>query len=317
MVVEERMGQAASVESPDCLLCGSSSARTLFIARDRLLGRPGEFPVVRCTSCGLVFLRPRPSPSALGSFYPDTYYPLDQQPSREAFAVAEGLLARITEWRRGQRLETPSILDIGCGTGLFLHLAHEAGLRVRGIELSESAVAYARANYGLDVHHGTLENADLPEESFDIITMWHVLEHLPSPVEALRRVARLLRPGGLLLLGVPNIGSIEARIFGRRWFSLDAPRHLSHFTPRTLAAALIAAGLIPRRIIHSPGTAGLVYSVMGDLTGVMLKLRGRPLSDSTYHRAANVLHRVARPLCAGAARIGRGGALEAYAIKPE
>lgn len=316
MVVEKRLEQAASVESPDCPLCGSSSAQTLFIARDRLLGRPGEFSVVRCTGCGLVFLRPRPSPLALGSFYPDTYYPLDQQPSREAIAVAEGLLARITEWRRGQRLQAPSILDIGCGTGLFLHLAQEAGLRVRGIELSESAVAYARAKYGLDVHHGTLKNAELPDESFDIVTMWHVLEHVPDPVEALRRVARLLRPGGLLLLGVPNIDSIEACIFGRRWFSLDAPRHLSHFTPHTLTAALIAAGLMPRRIIHSPGTAGLVYSVMGDLTGVMLKLRGRPLSDPAYYRAANVLHRIARPLCASAARIGQGGALEAYAIKP-
>ncbi len=315
MVLEKSLQQTASVESPDCPLCSSSSARTLFIARDRLVGRPGEFPVVRCTSCGLVFLRPRPSSSVLGSFYPDTYYPLDQQPSREAFAVAEGLLARVIEWGRRQRLQVPSILDIGCGTGLFLHLAHEAGLYVRGIELSDSAVEYARARYGLDVHHGTLKNAELPDESFDIVTMWHVLEHLPNPVEALRRVARVLRPGGLLLLGVPNIDSIEARIFGRRWFSLDAPRHLSHFTPHTLAAVLNAAGLLPRQIIHSPGTAGLVYSVMGDLTGIMLKLR-RQLSDSTYHRAANVLHRIARPLCAGAVRIGQGGALEAYAIKP-
>lgn len=273
--------------------------------------------MVRCAGCGLVFLRPRPSPSALGSFYPDTYYPLDQQPSREAFAVAEGLLARVTGWgRTHHQPHAPSILDIGCGTGLFLHMAHEVGLRVRGIELSESAVEHARAKYGLDVHHGTLETAELPDESFDIVTMWHVLEHLADPVEALRRVARVLKPGGLLLLGVPNFDSIEARIFGRRWYSLDAPRHLSHFTPHTLAAAFITAGLIPRRIIYSPGTAGLVYSAMGDLTGVMLKLRRRPLSDSSYHRTANVLHHIARPLCAGAARIGHGGALEAYAIKP-
>lgn len=260
--------QRPSVESPDCPLCSSSAARTLFVARDRLLGRPGEFPVVRCAGCDLVYLRPRPSPLALGSFYPDTYYPLDQQPSHEALAVAEGLLARVTAWRRGYRRDALSILDIGCGTGLFLHLAQQAGFRARGIELSESAVAYARAIYGLDVHHGTLENAELPEESFDIITMWHVLEHLPDPVEALQRVARALSPGGLLLAAVPNFASIEARIFGRRWYSLDAPRHLYHFTPRTLVAALDVAGLKPRRIIHSPSTAGLVYSIMGDLTGV-------------------------------------------------
>ena len=316
MVLEAGSKQRPLVESPGCPLCDSSTACTLFIARDRLLGRVGEFPVVRCAGCGLVFLRPRPSPAELGSFYPDTYYPLDQQPTREARAVAEGLLARIIGWRREHQLQAPSLLDIGCGTGLFLHLAREAGLQVRGIELSESAVAYARMNYGLDVHHGTLENTDLPDQSFDIVTMWHVLEHLPDPVAALRRVARALKPDGLLLLGVPNFDSIEARIFGRRWYSLDAPRHLYQFTPRTMATVLNAVGLMPRRIIHSPGTAGLVYSVMGDLTGVSLKLRRRPLSDPAYHRAANVLHRVARPLCTGAARIGRGGALEVYAIKP-
>jgi SAM-dependent methyltransferase len=303
------------VESTDCPICGAADARALFVARDRLLDRPGEFPIVRCVGCSLVYVRPRPAPAALVTYYPDAYYPLDEEASPEARTVAEGLLARVTRWARQHCKSEPRILDIGCGTGLFLHLAKQAGMRVRGIEPGESAVAYARATYGLDVQCGALEDADLSDAAFDVVTMWNVLEHLPDPVAALRQVARVLTPGGLVLVGVPNIQSVEARVFGRRWYSLDAPRHLYHFAPETLTAAFAIAGLTPERIVHSTGTAGLVYSVMGDLTGISLKVRGRQLSDTSYRRVSNVLHRIATPLCIGAARIGRGGALEAYATK--
>jgi SAM-dependent methyltransferase len=213
-------------------------------------------------------------------------------------------------------LTQPRLLDIGCGTGLFLHLAAEAGMQVHGIELSASAVDYARTNYGLDVHHGTLEDAEIAPASCNIVVMWHVLEHLPDPVAGLRQVAELLAPGGLLFAAVPNFGSYEARLFGRRWYSLDAPRHLFHFTPQTLAAAVEQAGLQVQAITHSTGTAGLVYSLMGDLTGISLKLRHRPLSGSAYQRTAAILHALAKPPCRLAARLHHGGALELQAIKP-
>jgi 2-polyprenyl-3-methyl-5-hydroxy-6-metoxy-1,4-benzoquinol methylase len=298
-----------------CPLCGDTRFQPVFVARDRLLGRPGDFPVTRCLSCGLAQLHPRPSPAELTAHYPDTYYPIDAEPSAEAIAVAQGLLDRVTAWTDRHRRETPRILDIGCGTGLFLHLAQQRGMPARGIELSESAVAYGRERYGLDIQHGTLDTANLPERAFDIITMWHVLEHLHDPVTALRLVEAALRPGGLLLIGVPNFGSIEARLFGRRWYSLDAPRHLYQFTPATVAATVERAGLEVERIDHSTGTAGLVYSIMGDVTGVSLKLRSRPLGELAYQRTARALGFVTRPICSGAARIGQGGALEVYAVK--
>lgn len=306
----------AALDSPVCPLCGSETTRTLFIARDRLLGRPESFPVVRCTSCGLVFLKPRPTAEALGAYYPDDYYPLDEQPSPEAEAVARDLLRKVSAWTRAHEIDRPRILDVGCGVGLFLHLADEAGMQVRGIELSGSAVSYARANYGLDVHHGTLEDAGIPPASCDIVVMWHVLEHLPDPLAGLRQVAEILAPGGLLLAAVPNFGSYEARLFGRRWYSLDAPRHLTHFTPQTLNASVSRAGLTVHAIDHSTGSAGLVYSLMGDLTGVSLKLRQRPLFDPAYHRTAAILHQLAKPPCHLAARLHHGGALELHATKP-
>lgn len=303
------------LEFLDCPLCGATDAVELFVARDRLLGRPGEFPVVRCAVCGLVRLSPRPTASALDHYYPDVYYPLDELPSAEALTVARDLQNRVQAWAKRRELDRPRVLDVGCGAGLFLHLADEAGMRVRGIEPSAAAVAYARQNYGLDVHHGTLEDAELSAASFDIVVMWHVLEHLPDPVRSLRKVAELLTPGGLLLLAVPNFGSVEARVFGRRWYSLDAPRHLVHFTPKTLRAVVVAGGLEPVEFVQSTGTAGLVYSLMGDLTGVSLKLRHRPLLERQYQRTAAILHRLAKPICIMAARLGRGGALEAYAVK--
>ncbi|HET7037986.1 MAG TPA: class I SAM-dependent methyltransferase [Thermomicrobiaceae bacterium] len=317
MGTEPQKWPNALLEEVACPLCGPSRTRTLFVARDRLLGGPGAFPVTRCLCCGMVYLNPRPTAGALGAYYPDVYYPLKEEPDPTALAIARGLCTRVAGWVERADASNPSVLDIGCGTGLFLREARERGWTVEGIELSASAAAYARERFGLPVRQGTLAQTTLPNGAFDVITMWHVLEHLPDPLATLRQVQGALRPGGLLLLAVPNVASLEARLFGRRWYSLDAPRHLYHFSPATVEAALRRAGLRPERIVHSAGTAGLVYSLMGDLTGVSLKLRRRPLSAPAYRRAARALSLPAAPLCALAARAGRGGALEIYAINPD
>lgn len=296
-----------------CPLCGAGETEHLYTARDRLVGRPGEFPVVRCRSCGFVYLNPRPTPEALGSYYPDEYYPVDDGcETRDAITVARGLLRRVEEVSPGRSLR---ILDAGCGTGLFLKFARDAGHDVQGIELSESAVQYGRQVYGIPIEQGTLEGADLPSEAFDVVTMWHVLEHTPDPVAALKVVEHVLKPGGMLLFGVPSIDSFEAKMFGRRWFSLDAPRHLVHFSPGTARRAVECAGMSVERIEHSNGTAGLTYSIMGDLTGISLKLRGRELSERGYLRLARILSWIAWPVCLAASKAGNGGAIEVYARK--
>ena len=301
-------------ETIPCPLCNGSDADQLFVAQDRLVGKPGTFPVVRCKGCGLVYLNPRPTRRALKEYYPADYYPVPGgRETPEALSVARGLLKRVEAIAPGANL---SILDAGCGTGLFLKLARDRGHDVRGIEPGDAAVNYGRRVYGLPIDHGTLESVDLPENGFDVVTMWHVLEHMPDPVSALRIVCRALKPGGTLLFGVPNFGSMEASLFGRRWFSLDAPRHLVHFDPETARQAVQAAGFESERIVHSPGTAGMVYSLMGDLTGVSLKLRGSAIPDRAYHRIAGVLGWLVWPVCSLTARYGRGGAIEVYARKP-
>ena len=305
--------QLGERESISCPLCGEDQVERLFTARDRLVGMPGEFPVVRCRSCGFVYLNPRPTTDALSAYYPEVYYPVGGgQETPEALSVARGLLERVEQAEPGRKLR---ILDAGCGAGLFLKLARDAGHEVAGVELSLSAVEYGRNVYGLPIAWGTLESAELPADHFDVVTMWHMLEHTPDPVEALTAVRRVLKPGGIVLFGVPNIASLEAKLFGRRWFSLDAPRHLVHFSPQSARQAVETSGLSVDGIVHSSAAAGLVYSLMGDLTGVSLKLRAQPLSERTYHRVAGLMGWVVRPICALAARSSRGGAIEVYARK--
>jgi SAM-dependent methyltransferase len=297
-----------------CPVCAGEHQDVLFEARDRLVGLPGAFPVVRCRSCSLVFLNPRPSSTALAGYYPTEYYPVAQgRETPEALDVARGLLERVESIADQGCLR---ILDAGCGTGLFLKMARDRGHDVQGIELSQSAVHYGQVVYGVPIQQGTLETNQFPPGQFDVVTMWHVLEHTPDPIAALRAAEKLLKPGGSLLFAVPNFESIEASIFGRRWFSLDAPRHLIHFSPATAREATERAGLRVKRVEHSSGTAGMVYSLMGDLTGISLKLRGTMLSEGAYRRISSALSWIVWPFCAGFARVGRGGAIEVYAKKP-
>jgi SAM-dependent methyltransferase len=140
------------------------------------------------------------------------------------------------------------LLDVGCASGLFLDAARRYGdWDVEGLEPSASASEYARHELGLCVHVGGFGEVPLEPGSYDVVTMWDVLEHLHDPVRALGLVAQLLKPGGILVVRVPHVESWQARIFGRCWAGLDSPRHLYAFPRRLLADMLQEAGLEPVR----------------------------------------------------------------------
>lgn len=111
--------------------------------------------------------------------------------------------------------------------------------------MTEASSAHARDVLGISVHLGAIEALSLPDESFDAVTLWHVLEHVTTPGTMLEAIRKVLRPGGVLLVSVPNFGSPEARATGAGWFHLDVPRHLVHFSPDTLDATLRASGFEP------------------------------------------------------------------------
>ena len=134
---------------------------------------------------------------------------------------------------RGAVAPGATVLDVGAGRGRFVAAASAAGYRASGIEPSRRGVEAARAAYGQDiVVHAGIDDATVAPASIDAITLWHVLEHLEDPGAALDRIAGWLRPGGVLLVGVPNLASVQAWVGGERWYHLDVPRHRTHFTTR-------------------------------------------------------------------------------------
>jgi SAM-dependent methyltransferase len=156
-------------------------------------------------------------------------------------------IKRTLRWRDTERKSLPlqgkgRLLDFGCGGGSYLARMHRQGWQVVGLDASPAAVRRVREDLGLLAMEGSLPCPVLPAKSFDAVTMWQVLEHVHDPMEVLRDAHRLLAAGGRLVVAVPNIDSLAFRLFGSCWYSLDLPRHLTHFTPTTLYQMLDRAG---------------------------------------------------------------------------
>jgi SAM-dependent methyltransferase len=141
------------------------------------------------------------------------------------------------------------LLDAGAGRGRFVAGARAAGYEASGIEPSQRGASAAAAS-GVPVERATIAAATVAAESLDAVTLWHVLEHIDDPSAALARIATWLAPDGVLLVGVPNLASLQARAGGERWYHLDVPRHRVHFTPAGLDALLRAQGFTPLRTHH-------------------------------------------------------------------
>jgi len=277
--------------------------RELFPARDPVTGHP--FTVGECHACGLAVTRPPLSPEALRAYYPPAYH--RAAGARRFLAVVEWGQRRVyaLRARRVERLaggKPGRVLDVGCGPGALLGAFARRGWEVHGTELDDRAAAAARAA-GVQVHVGALEEAPWPAGHFDAIVLWHALEHFADPLPPLEQAHRLLRPGGVLMAGVPNFGSPEARLAKGGWFHLDVPRHLTHFTPASLGAAVRAAGLEVVRasfLAVEYDTFSLVQSTLN-----VLGLRPNALYDLLRTRSAR--------LAAGA---GRSDRLVSLALAP-
>ena len=231
-----------------CPVCGSPEQTPAYELPDLAYGTPGPFRFVTCAACGALYQSPRPGPDVIGQFYPSQYDPFRP-------AIEEQTSSRAGRWLKHRQLRTRCdqvtrlaaggrLLDIGCSTGLFLNEMRRYGeWALRGVETSADAARYGRARFGLDIHTGELADAPLEPGSFDVITLWDVLEHLPDPGAALALIRDLLAPGGRAVISVPNRASIDARLFGPWWTGIDPPRHFSVFRPRDLARLCAERGL--------------------------------------------------------------------------
>lgn len=235
-----------SVPGDDVCWCGAGGGRFL-TAFDPASG--GPLRLVRCEACGTARLSPRPGDAVLRRAYDAAYYGAPGRkfvgPVARAVARFQGGRARLAS---GYLPPGGRVLDVGCGTGGFLLDMQRRGYRAEGTERSAESAARVPPAPGLRIHVGDLLALDLPERGYDLVTMWHVFEHLAEPAAAAARVGRLLVPGGALLLSLPNADAWQARLFGRHWFHHDPPRHLFGFGPRSLARLLDACGFRVERI---------------------------------------------------------------------
>ena len=187
---------------------------------------------VKCRNCQLIYVNPIEKASKINEDY-FQMASIDASIIRESrLSATESQLGLIRQYKNGTRL-----LDIGCGEGFFLFNASRAGYITKGIELSQDAAAYARREFGLDVEAKSFEELRFPENYFDVITLWQVLEHVPYPSMILEEVHRILKPGGVLAMSTPDIGGIPAKIFGRRWWNIRR-LHINQFTAKTLMSIL-------------------------------------------------------------------------------
>jgi 2-polyprenyl-3-methyl-5-hydroxy-6-metoxy-1,4-benzoquinol methylase len=207
------------------------------------------FNVVRCRKCDLCYTNPRPSPADIGKFYSDDYAPYQLPANLPEKSDLDNQRREIKNkkrpnWERGEidPIGRCRLLDFGCGAGLFLSRMHRLGWQAMGLDFSEKVVRQIREELKLPAMAGTLPHPGLAPASFDLVTLWHSLEHVHQPLEILREAHRLLAPGGKVLVAVPNIDSAPFRWFGADWYGLDVPRHLTHFTPVTLKKMLTRAG---------------------------------------------------------------------------
>ncbi len=230
------------IETIHCDSCGADDTRTLLTNADWQIPDLEPFSLVQCKQCGLVYLNPRPTPQAIGAFYPEDYAPF-----RTAIEDEPSVLMR---WIRGYKMrqlrktveryvkQPGQILDVGCATGIFLNEMAQAGWEAKGVELVPSAAEYARQRFGLDIYQGQLTDAPYPDGSFDVITFWDVLEHTFSPRRTLEKSAALLRPGGIIAINIPNWDSFDRKLFGPQWIGYDPPRHLYVFPHNVLETLL-------------------------------------------------------------------------------
>lgn len=226
--------------------------------RDRLCGLPGSFALVRCAGCGLLYLSPRPVPTCIHIYYPESYESFikqrtDRLPLWQRYSLRYGLWKRcrlVLRYKRSGRL-----LDLGCGTGQFLaEMGRYPGWKLAGVEPNAEAANFACQVLGLNVHLGDLFSAQFPDRHFDVVTMWDVLEHLYEPIAVLQEVGRVLKPDGVLILRTPSLDSWDAHVFGRYWAGLDAPRHLAVYSRHTAEELLARAGFTVRDLKTGSGS---------------------------------------------------------------
>jgi 2-polyprenyl-3-methyl-5-hydroxy-6-metoxy-1,4-benzoquinol methylase len=228
----------------DCPVCRKKEFETFLKTKDYFLTQE-PFELVKCQDCDFVFTNPIPELNELSRYYDSPDY-LSHTANKKSLTagVYSYLRNRNLKNKYGmiQRFKSSGYaLDIGQGTGEFLHFLKNRGWETTGIEPNESARKFAEKTYRLDVHEEDKLN-QLNEDTFDLITLWHVLEHVPDLQGRMKQIRRLIKNDGLVFIAVPNLDSPDFSYYLDKWAALDVPRHLYHFTTKTMSTLLTLTG---------------------------------------------------------------------------
>ncbi|RLT20787.1 MAG: class I SAM-dependent methyltransferase [Planctomycetota bacterium] len=250
-----------------CPICCLKNDEIVLTGSDLLHNMPGVFQVVKCRGCGLMRTNPRPTPEAMGFFYPDDYGPylgtrvLKTNSTSSLKRLLTPLARKIFD-DKSQRLPImvpAKMLEIGCASGAFLNQMSGLGWEVEGIEFSEKAAQNAR-QLGYKVYAGSLETAPAPLTLVDLIVGWFVMEHLHNPIGSLKKLHEWANPGAWLVLSVPNANALEFHLFKDKWYALQLPTHLNHYTPQSLAKVLNEGGWTLEKVHHQRSATNLIAS---------------------------------------------------------
>lgn len=238
-----------------CQICNGQQFTPVFTCKDYTVSQE-EFNIVSCNACGFKFTNPIPDIDKLGDYYKSNEYISHSNTSKGFINSVYQFVRKFTLVKKLQLIEkinkqsnsqSKYLLDVGCGTGEFLNTCKNAGWQVQGIEPDVDARKAAQNNYHLSINDENYLNSAF-EQSFDCITMWHVLEHVPNLNERIQVLSKLLKANGRLIVAVPNCSSNDAQYYGKYWGAYDVPRHLHHFIPKDIESLASNNGMVLEKV---------------------------------------------------------------------
>lgn len=237
-----------------CPLC-SSDAITHFLDCNDFSFSGEVFKIQKCQNCNFVFTNPRPEPTELGKYYESPEYVSHTKTKKGLINFLYHIVKQYSLVKKIQLINRllvkGKLLDYGCGTGDFLSVCKNSGWEISGIEPNAMARKSAEALLSVQINDKLSENS-YPEKHFDIITLWHVLEHISDLDKTVNTLLSVLKPGGIFLVAVPNYNSYDARVYGKYWAAFDVPRHLYHFVPETITMYFKSKGLKLTKTLPMP-----------------------------------------------------------------
>lgn len=271
-----------------CILCNSSKSTFLYKTHDRMFDLPGEFFLKKCNNCSLAFLDPQLSNMELKKYYPSKdYYSYNKSSKKGIIELLREYLVKhyyspnflsliITTFIKNvpampSYVKNGKILDIGCGIGDTLELLKKLGWEVYGIDIDKNAISIGKKRGLNNLELGTYKDlTGYPNNYFDAIRLYHVIEHLDDPSACLNLIRRKLKKNGELIMGTPNVESLVSKIFKSCWYNLDSPRHLFIFSPSTLRKSAEKNGFFVNKIEFC-SAGGIIGSIQYFINGLFDK----------------------------------------------